>query len=188
MTVAEIREFLQHPPKWIFGFLLALVIAVASFYRSSARAAVESSAADLRSKLEKTERAIRMGAGLEDQISELEKALAAAKPRLVVPEERGEVLKHFFGIAQEAGVELRSISPLSVASGAQFRVAPFTAEVSGSYTSVLKFVRKIERGKFLFAPRDYRFQLGAIGGEMPSSPTSSDPFSVAFTFEYLAAK
>jgi Tfp pilus assembly protein PilO len=188
MTLAEFREQLQHPPKWVWGFLIAAVLGVASFLRSGELADRTAAANDLREASRKIQLQIRMAQGLEEQIATLEAGLVTARARLIKPEDRGEILRHFYGLAEAHRVELVDISILPTAAGPLLRTVPLQINVAGSFTDVLKFVRNIERGTYFFAPRDYMIQTSS-GASTPSG-SSPDPTRVtlSMTFELLAAR
>lgn len=189
MTVNELRAHLQHPPKSVYGFLVAVALIAAAVYRGGTASELTSRLETARADSEKAARQIKVSGGLEDQIAELDAALTRAGERLVNPDNRGESLKYFYRVAQESGVTLVSIAPLPLMPGAEFRVAPFQATVSGTFQNALKFVRKIERGTYFFAPREYRIQSGDVPGEETSSVTSSgDRVTLSMTFEFLAPK
>jgi hypothetical protein len=187
MTIAQFRAHLQNPPKWVFGFLAAAVLGVGAFLRSAEYDAVKKGLVDTQETTEKTRRTIKMSAGMEEQVAALERALEQAQKRMIIPSQRGENLKHFFDLAQACSVEIGNVSPLPLIKGKSYSIAPFSINASGSFPNILKFLRKIERGPYFFAPTDYNLQRGGESGEGAASAASSDRVVLTLTFEFLAS-
>lgn len=192
MNSAELREKLQTLPRWAAGFILAAGLVGAAVFRSGTYAALGDQVAELKSASDKNVAAVRLSAGLEDQIAELDRVIARARKRMIDPDNRGENLKHFYGLAEAAKVDVISIAPLGIDKGTQFRPVPFQVTVSGSFENVLKFLRKIERGPYFFAPRECRIQRGAPGVEESTVADANAPqpdrVTLAMTFQFAAPK
>lgn len=186
MNLAEFRAQLQNPPKWVFAFLVAAALGVASFVRAGAFDEATSRVAQVRADDEKTQRVIRLSAGLEEQIATLDKAYEAAKVRMIDPEKRGENLKHFFSLAQEHSVNLEAVAPLPLNKMTHFNAAPFRLLVRGKFEEVVKFVRKVERGPYFFAPRDYRIQKDEQFLLSDASSPKDEIVSLAMNFDFVA--
>lgn len=182
ITNAELSALIRRNPISFGCGLVAVVLGVALFYRSSG---VPELTALLEEKSREGSRLaanLRNGALLPEQLEEITAAARAIEGRLVRASELAQNLQYFYRLEAETGVkllELRQLPPASAAktaAGALTGIA-FGVSLQGEYFAVLEFVRRLENGAHFS-----RVVTSSLSG---SGPDRTAPVKLALDLELL---
>lgn len=182
MTSADLLAFVRKYPISCGGGLLAVALALATYYRSSS-VPETTDLLDARSREgTRLESNLRNGAQLPEQVQLLTDSVKQMEARLVNRSELATNLQYFYRLETETGVKLNELQQNTAPTPADpaqkaLRPVSFSVAVQGDYPAVLDFIRRLEAGVHYC-----RINSSSISG---SGPDRTGPVKLSLELELL---
>ncbi len=153
MTTPELAAVLKKNPFSTVCAVVALVVAGASYYRSSTVPELEGQLEERSADGQRHSLNLKNAVQLPEQVAALEAAGAAIEPRLVKASRLATNLQYFYKLEADTGVKLLELrqNPARAPQGKNapktlFTGVNFSVSVQGDYVAVVDFLRRLDHG------------------------------------------
>jgi hypothetical protein len=192
MTAKDIPVLAKKYPFTAICGSLALLLAIAYFYRQSALPEAESLLAQKTAESRRLKANITNSVQLKEHVAALEAGNAKVTQRLVRAGDLATNQQYFYKIESETGVKLTDLRPGASVGGAAgkatpakglYSPVPYSCAVQGTYSQLLDFLQKIENGEHFQRILSANVSLN---GSSPEDAVSADPIlTLVIAIEFL---
>lgn len=186
MTGADLLTLIKKQPVAFACGLVALLCAVAIYFRGSAVDEARATFEEKDKESQKIALNARHAAGLAEQAQEIQAAARQFEARLVRAGDLANNLQFFYRLENETGAKLLDVrqNPIPAtkpnAPKTLYAAVPFSVTLQGTYAQVWAFLRRLETGAH-FARLD-RFTLSKVEA---GNLAATDQMNAVFTVELL---
>jgi Tfp pilus assembly protein PilO len=159
--LAQVLAFIRRLPVAAACLALAVVLAAYNWHLWHERAAVAARHEEVRGLGTAMLAFLTDRARIEADRAALREALDFIEANLVDEEGMEANLGYFYRLERLTRVRLARIDQLAPSlpePGSPYKAVPVTLQISGSYRSIMSFLRELETGPRLLRVRNYRFE------------------------------
>ena len=149
MDGSAILNFIKKHPVGVGSIVLAIVLGVAGYFRSSSMGDLESELDERSRQGERLQNNLRYASKLDEHLATVNDAVETINERAINPAALATNLQFFYRLESELElklVDLRQGVPERGNANSEYVGVPYTVAVEGTYRQLLRFIQRLETG------------------------------------------